>query len=62
MDGIEGGGGGGYLVERRPGVAASTTNVAVPEEVRFEALFWDAGGAEVVGLVVGVNGDGGGGG
>ena len=41
------GGGGGCHVEGGPGVPAGAANVAVPEEVRLEALFGDAGGAEV---------------
>ena len=53
---------GDYLVEGRPGVSAGTADVAVPEEVGLEALFGDAGGAEVVGLAVRVDGNGDGGG
>ena len=52
------GGESSYLVEGRSSVAASAADVAVPEEMGFEALFWDAGGAEVVGLVVRVDRDG----
>jgi len=42
-------------VEGRPRMPARAPDVAVPEEVRFEALFGDARGAEVVGLVVRVD-------
>lgn len=50
------------LVKGGPSVSAGAADVAVPEEVALETLLWDAGGAEVVGLVVGVDGNDDGGG